>query len=58
MNFILDSLEANDGPKAFRYVSKGGRGYIADIKNMQIVRLGTNDVPLKAWELRKILLNK
>jgi len=58
MNFILDSLEESDGPKAYRYVSKGGKGYIADIQNMQLVRLGMNDVPLEAWELRKIPLNK
>jgi len=57
LNFILDYLEANDGPKAYRYISKGGRGYIADIENMTLVRLGTDDVAIKAWKMRKILLN-
>jgi len=56
--FILDYLEANDGPKAYRYISKGGRGYIADIENMTLTRLGTNDVAIKAWQMRKKLLNQ
>jgi len=56
LNFILDRLNAVDGPKAYRYISKGGRGYIADIDKMTLTRLGINDVPLKAWEMRKVEL--
>merc|ERR1719285_1370779 len=52
LNFILDTMEMNDGPKSYRYLSKGKRGYIADIKNMVLVRLGDDNKPLKAWEMR------
>jgi hypothetical protein len=58
LQFILDSLKANkNGLKAYRYISKGGRGYIVDIEKMTLTRLGINDVPLKAWEMRKTPLD-